>query len=115
MAKWQCVKNCGACCYLNPEERPYLQEFLTPEQLELYYSLIGTDGWCIHFDHPTRQCKIYNDRPYFCRVEASVFWELYGVLPEELDEFAIECCYEHIIDIYGENSPEYQQFYQAIQ
>ncbi|NJN49534.1 MAG: YkgJ family cysteine cluster protein, partial [Alkalinema sp. RL_2_19] len=24
MATWQCVKNCGACCNLNPAERPEL-------------------------------------------------------------------------------------------
>jgi Fe-S-cluster containining protein len=114
MAKWQCIKNCGACCYLNPEERPGLEYFLTPEEMKFYLSLVGTDGWCIHYDRERRECKIYPDRPYFCRVEPEVFLKLYDVPPAELSDFAIECCREHIADIYGINSPEFDRFEQAI-
>jgi len=27
------------------------------------------DGWCKHFDHNTRSCGIYEERPEFCRVK----------------------------------------------
>lgn len=114
MAQWQCVKNCGACCYLNPVARPSLEYFLTPEEMAFYLTLVGEDGWCIHYDQSKRECTIYADRPFFCRVEAEVFLALYGVPPEELNEFAIECCREHITDMYGTDSPESQRFEAAI-
>lgn len=114
MATWQCVRDCGACCYLAPEERPALEEYLNPEEIDLYLSLVGPDGWCIHFNHLTRECKIYADRPRFCRVQGDVFEELYDVAPEDLDEFAIECCQEHIEDLYGPQSLELLRFNRAV-
>lgn len=81
-----------------------------------YRSLIGPDGWCIHFDKGTRTCSIYNgedlggqnlleylflntyepllfifslaDRPYFCRVEPNVFESLYGVSKKKFNKEA---------------------------
>lgn len=110
MATWRCVKQCGACCYLDPTERPDLDEYLSPEELEHYLSLVGEDGWCINFNPITRECGIYPDRPRFCRVQPEVFQELYGVDPAELDEFAIDCCREHIEDLYGDRSIELLRF-----
>ncbi len=110
MATWHCVKQCGACCYLNPTERPDLEEYLSSEELTLYFSLVGEDGWCINFDHETRECRIYTDRPRFCRVEPDIFGDLYGIEPEELTDFAIECCQEHIGDLYGDRSLEMLRF-----
>ncbi|MGE5655927.1 MAG: YkgJ family cysteine cluster protein [Actinomycetota bacterium] len=110
MATWQCVKQCGACCYLDPTERPDLHEYLSPEELALYMSLIGEDGWCINFDHEARQCQIYADRPRFCRVQPDIFAEMYGVEPEELNDFAIDCCQQHIEDLYGDRSLEMLRF-----
>jgi len=40
MANWKCIKNCGACCQLNPDERPDLEEYLTPAQLSQYLSMV---------------------------------------------------------------------------
>lgn len=114
MATWQCVKSCGACCFLEPGERPDLDEYLTPAQLELYLSLVGEDGWCIHYNQGDRTCTIYNDRPDFCRVTTATFTAMFDIAPEELNEFAIDCCQEHIDDIYGEDSPEMQRFDQAV-
>jgi hypothetical protein len=31
--------------------------------------MVGADGWCIHFDTGGRRCRIYHQRPDFCRVE----------------------------------------------
>ncbi|MGD1901182.1 MAG: YkgJ family cysteine cluster protein [Geitlerinemataceae cyanobacterium] len=114
MAKWQCVKNCGACCYLDPSERPDLGEYLTPEELARYLSMVADDGWCTNYDRQARECRIYDDRPTFCRVEVGEFERRYGVDPEDIDEFAIDCCQEHIQDIYGDRSLELLRFNQAI-
>lgn len=114
MATWCCVKQCGACCYLQPSERPDLEEYLSPEELELYLSMVGEGGWCVNFDHITRECRIYADRPRFCRVEADVFEEMFGIEESELNDFAIDCCREHIEDIYGSRSLEMLRFDGAV-
>ena len=66
---WQCISGCGACCRLDPEERGEAIEALDADQRELYLSMVGPDGWCIHFDTGGRRCRIYEQRPDFCRVE----------------------------------------------
>jgi hypothetical protein len=114
MATWQCVNGCGACCYLAPQERPDLAEYLTPAQLTLYLELVGADGWCVHYDKTQRICTIYADRPDFCRVTPTTFKTMFGVNAEELNEFAIDCCQEHIRDIYGDQSTEMKRFKQAV-
>ncbi|AFY74325.1 putative Fe-S oxidoreductase [Synechococcus sp. PCC 7502] len=114
MATWQCIQNCGACCHLDPSDRPDLAEYLTPIQLEQYLSMVGIDGWCINFDQVTRACKIYADRPRFCRVESEIFSEMFGITAEELNDFAIDCCREQIMDRYGDYSLESIRFEQAI-
>jgi uncharacterized protein len=115
MATWCCVKQCGACCHLEPADRPDLDSYLSPADLQLYRSLIGEDGWCINFDQSTRECLIYQDRPRFCRVEASVFEEMYGISPEDLNDFAIECCQQQIDGVYGNDSQEKQRFKEAVE
>ncbi len=114
MSTWQCIKNCGACCHLDPSDRPDLAEYLTPDQLKQYLSMVGSDGWCINFDQITRACKIYNDRPRFCRVEPEIFKELFEIEPAEVNDFAIDCCREQISDRFGEYSLEQIRFEQAI-
>jgi uncharacterized protein len=110
MATWQCVKQCGACCNLDPADRPDLDQYLTPEEIQLYLSLVGEGGWCIHFDSMTRECKIYADRPRFCRVEPDVFQDLYGIDLEDLNDFAIDCCQQQIEGVYGDRSLEMLRF-----
>ncbi|GAB4134083.1 MAG: YkgJ family cysteine cluster protein [Cyanobacteria bacterium J069] len=114
MATWCCVKQCGACCNLNPADRPDLEEYLSPLELEEYLSLVGPDGWCIHFDADSRECTIYANRPRFCRVEAEVFQDLFGVEPEELNDFAIDCCRQQIEGVYGDRSLEMLRFDRAV-
>ncbi len=114
MAAWQCVKFCGACCYLAPTERPDLEDYLTPEQLALYLCLVGPEGWCIHYDDQQRICTIYDQRPDFCRVTPATFKAMFDIEPEDLDGFATECCQEHISDLYGEDSSELDRFNQAV-
>jgi uncharacterized protein len=114
MATWQCVKQCGACCNLNPQDRPDLEDYLSREQLAIYLSMVGEDGWCINLDRQTRECQIYPDRPSFCRVQADTFVAMFGIEPEDLNDFAIECCQQQIEGVYGDRSPEMTRFQQAI-
>jgi hypothetical protein len=88
--------------------------YLSAEELALYLSLVEEDGWCTHYDRTNRQCTIYEDRPGFCRVDAREYEQRYDIAPEDLDEFAIECCREHIADIYGDRSLEMIRFDGAV-
>ncbi|MFE1747964.1 YkgJ family cysteine cluster protein [Coleofasciculus sp. H7-2] len=114
MPTWRCVKQCGACCHLDPADRPDLDKYLAPEELQLYLSMVGEGGWCVNFDRDTRECQIYQDRPRFCRVQADVFEELYAIEPEELNDFAVECCREQIEGVYGDRSLEMIRFNQEV-
>lgn len=114
MGIWQCVEGCGACCHLDPSDRPDLEDYLSPEELTQYLSLVGEGGWCINFDHTTRKCRIYEDRPRFCRVTPETFEEMYGVEREEFNDFAIECCQQQIAGVYGEDSPEMKDYNRAV-
>ncbi|NJR50084.1 MAG: YkgJ family cysteine cluster protein [Leptolyngbyaceae cyanobacterium CSU_1_3] len=114
MATWICVKQCGACCHLDPTDRPDLPDYLSAPELNLYLSMVGADGWCIHYDPEQRECRIYEKRPRFCRVEAASFQEMYGIEPEELNDFAIDCCHQQIEGVYGDRSLEMLRFDGAI-
>lgn len=114
MPTWRCVQHCGACCHLDPTDRPDLAIYLSPEELALYLSMVGEDGWCINFDQSSRQCQIYSERPRFCRVQTEVFQDLYGIEPEEINDFAIDCCRQQIEGVYGDRSLEMIRFDQEI-
>ena len=49
---WACIRGCGACCYLAPEERDL--DCMTAEDRDLYISMAGKDGK-LSFDHPEVQ------------------------------------------------------------
>ena len=51
--------------------------------MDLYTSMIGTDDWCIHFDKENRQCKVYEDRPQFCKVDKKSYKKMFDVEPED--------------------------------
>eukprot|EP00624_Nannochloropsis_granulata_P007849 evm.model.NODE_9859_length_36964_cov_30.200871.3 len=113
--KWACIANCGACCYLAPSERPYLMDYFDdPEDLAMYNSMTGDDGWCMHYDKKARACTVFEDRPWFCRVEGETFGKMYGVTPPEMDKFCTSCCREQIADVYGTVSTEMTTFNLAI-
>ncbi|CAE6085632.1 unnamed protein product [Arabidopsis arenosa] len=113
---WQCVEGCGACCkiakdfaFATPDEI-----FDNPDDVELYRSMIGDDGWCINYNKATRKCSIYADRPYFCRVEPEVFKSLYGIEEKKFNKEAVSCCIDTIKTIYGPDSKELDNFNRAI-
>ncbi|XP_026665812.1 uncharacterized protein LOC103721056 isoform X2 [Phoenix dactylifera] len=107
---WQCARGCGACCKLDKGPAfPAPEEIFAddPSHLQLYKSLIGPDGWCVHYHHPTRTCSIYPDRPFFCRVEPAVFRKLYGI---DERRFNREACRDTIKAVYGSGSEELKNF-----
>ncbi|VFQ61368.1 unnamed protein product [Cuscuta campestris] len=114
---WKCIENCGACCKLHKPQK----DFPSPEEIfddysdiELYKSMVGEDGWCIHFEKSTRKCSIYAERPYFCRVEPEVFETLYGIDKKKFNREACSCCIDTIKAVYGTSSEELGHFDQAI-
>ena len=112
MATWRCIKHCGACCHLDPADRPQLDNYLSPEELKLYLSMVGEDGWCTHFDQQQRNCRIYEQRPRFCRVQPHTFEQMYAVPVDKFNDFAIDCCRQQIAGVYGSRSQEMQRYNQ---
>ncbi|EYU38495.1 hypothetical protein ABFS82_12G136700 [Erythranthe guttata] len=113
---WQCIQNCGACCKLDkgPSFPSPEEVFDEPSDIELYKSLVGEDGWCIHYDKSSRKCSIYNERPYFCRVEPEIFHTLYGIDPKKFNKEACSCCVDTIKAVHGTESQELENFNNAI-
>jgi len=109
---WRCISGCGACCRLDPELRGEALQALSPDQQLLYRSMVGPDGWCIHFDTGGRRCRIYEQRPDFCRVEQLV--TLFGSEGEDPDAFAIGCCRQQIRAEEGGRGRVMRRFLRAI-
>ncbi|KAF0911912.1 hypothetical protein E2562_012739 [Oryza meyeriana var. granulata] len=119
VVRWKCAAGCGACCKLDKgPDFPTPEEIFAehPEDLKLYKSMIGTDGWCTNYDKSTRTCNIYEERPIFCRVEPKVFEEYFGVpsRPSTFDREACSACVDTIKMVYGEDSAELTNFKRVI-
>lgn len=110
MSEWRCIKSCGACCNLEPSDRPDLGDYLSESELALYLSMVGENGWCINYDQNSRTCQIYDDRPRFCRVKPDIFEQMYDIPLDEFEEFAIDCCHQQIEAVYGEESDEMNRY-----
>ncbi|KAH9576776.1 hypothetical protein CY35_01G181400 [Sphagnum magellanicum] len=113
---WACVKGCGACCVLDKgPDYPPVEEILTdPDEVALFRSMVGADGWCIHYDKPSRSCTIHNERPRFCRVEPETFKDLYGIEEKDMDKAACGFCQDQIRSVYGGRSKELKTFQRVI-
>lgn len=116
---WQCISGCGACCRLDPAERGEALEALSAEERTQYLAMVGPDGWCIHFDTGGRRCRIYEERPSFCRVENLI--TLFGAQDDEPDAepldgdaLAIACCKQQIRSEFGGRGRVMRRFLQAI-
>jgi len=109
---WRCISGCGSCCRLDPGERNEALEALSPEQQEQYLAMVGADGWCIHYDTGSSSCRIYEERPLFCRVENLA--KLFQVPDEEANDFAIACCRQQIRCEHGGRGMVMKRFEQAI-
>lgn len=110
--QWRCISGCGSCCRLDPGERNEALDALDEEQQQLYLSMVGPDGWCIHFDTGSSTCRIYDERPVFCRVENLA--QLFDVPSEEANDFAIACCRQQIRCEHGGRGIVMKRFEQAI-
>ncbi|MFM7239860.1 MAG: YkgJ family cysteine cluster protein [Cyanobium sp.] len=119
--QWQCIAGCGACCRLDPELRQDALAALSPEQRQTYVDMVGVDGWCIHYDTGGRRCRIYNQRPDFCRVAnllALFAPELAPAAPAGWNPaahgLAIACCRQQIRSEYGGRGRVMRRFERAI-
>ncbi len=74
--------------------------------------MVGSDGWCRHYDKSKRICKIYETRPDFCRVDS--INSIFDVPNDKLNDFAINCCKQQIRFIYGGKSKELKSFNRQI-
>ena len=108
---WHCIHQCGACCRLCPEERGEALAALSESQRTKYLSMVGDDGWCIHYDSGGQRCTIYSDRPDFCRV--SELGALFDVPTDDIDSFAIACCRQQIRATHGGRSGVMRRFNRA--
>jgi len=88
-------KQCGACCHLDPGERPDLDEYLLPDELgELYLSMVGEgDGVLI-----TTTLLMEYPNPSLLSSGITGFWGYVRHLPWELNDFAIDCCRQQIYE-----------------
>nr|BAJ86900.1 predicted protein [Hordeum vulgare subsp. vulgare]BAJ90227.1 predicted protein [Hordeum vulgare subsp. vulgare] len=117
VVRWRCATGCGACCKLDKgPEFPTPDEVFAdyPDHLQLYKSMIGPDGWCTNYDKSNRTCNIYQDRPFFCRVEPKVFEDFFGVPRNKFDREACSACVDNIKMVYGQDSPELGNFKRVI-
>lgn len=110
--KWQCISGCGACCRLDPSLRSEALEALDQEQRATYLAMVGPDGWCRHFDTGSRRCRIYEDRPDFCRVDNLM--RLFGAEGDEADALAIQCCLQQIRSEEGGRGRVMRRFQRAL-
>ena len=99
---WHCINQCGACCRLDPMERIDSLELLSEDQLDKYMSMVGADGWCIHYDKSSKRCNIYSNRPSFCKV--ANLDKTFKIKQNDLNDFAISCCKQQIRFVYGGRS-----------
>jgi len=115
--RWQCIAGCGACCRLDPAQRPEALEALSPEQRQTYLAMVGQDGWCIHYDSGGRRCRIYAERPEFCQVANLI--QLFATTSDasptasDGDALAMACCLQQIRSEYGGRSRVMKRFQRA--
>jgi Fe-S-cluster containining protein len=117
--RWQCITGCGACCRLDPAQRPEALDALSPDQRHIYLAMVGDDGWCIHYDSGAQRCRIYSERPDFCQVANLI--KLFGGRQHsdtgdgsEGDRLAIDCCLQQIRSEYGGRSRVMKRFLRAL-
>jgi len=109
---WRCISACGSCCRLDPRLRPEALAALDPGQRRTYLAMVGPDGWCVHFDTGGRRCRIYEERPDFCRV--STLMSLFGAEGDDAEALAISCCKQQIRSEVGGRGRVMRRFLRAL-
>jgi len=81
--------------------------------------MVGSDGWCVHYDTGGQRCRIYANRPDFCRIDALV--DLFGAPqpgdaaePCDGNALAIACCRQQIRCESGGRGRVMRRFLKAI-
>ena len=112
MKSWTCIDKCGACCKFDLNERLDTVAKLSLKDIAEIKLMTNKDGWCKYLDQKNKKCKIYKNRPHFCRVEkfSMKFKEYY----KKGDEFLINCCKENIRSIYGKDSWQMKNYKKEI-
>lgn len=72
------------------------------KDVALYNTMVGADGWCVNLDQTSKQCKIFDDRPWFCNIE-KMATSNFNVAPDDVPQFANDCCQYHIDLVYGDD------------
>lgn len=110
--RWHCISHCGACCRLDPSERSEALAALGATQKQRYLAMVGADGWCIHYDTGGQRCRIYSERPDFCRVASLM--KLFGADGDDFDGLAIGCCKQQIRSESGGRGRVMKRFLRSI-
>ena len=108
MKSWKCIEKCGACCKFDLHNRDEIFKILSKDDIEQIKSMTAKDGWCKNLDRKNMRCLIYDERPYFCRVD--IFSRNFKKYKKQGDKFLINCCKQHISDVYGKNSEIMSQY-----
>ena len=112
MKSWTCIEDCGACCKFDLEDREYIYNLLSKNDIKLIKSMTDKEGWCKNLDKKNKKCLIYEERPYFCRVDT--FSKNFKEYHKKGDSFLINCCKDHIGTIYGQKSSKMKEFKKSI-
>lgn len=110
--RWRCIQGCGACCRLDPSLRQEAIELLDDQQRQVYLSMVGADGWCIHYDTGGQRCRVYANRPDFCRV--ANLMERLGVAGAGANDLAISFCQQQIRSETGGRGKVMRRFLRAL-
>jgi uncharacterized protein len=90
----RCLR-CGVCCtetemllskqdILRLEKKGFLVESFVRFDDEGYAILRNRDGYCVFYNVKQRQCDIYADRPYGCRVYPVILDEDKGIVADHI-------------------------------
>ena len=82
-ADWSGCNACGKCC-----RNINNIKIIAPE----YSFMVMDDGCCKFFDRSTNLCKIYTERPYFCKGKEVKDLYFSHLTDEEFERLSIEAC-----------------------
>ena len=112
MRSWTCIEIFGAFFKFDLNEKTYLADKLSKEDISLINSMTDKNDWCKNLERENKKCLIYETRSHFCRVnEFSI--ALKGYLKFG-DLFLIDCCKQNISTNYGYRSKEMKNFKMAV-
>ena len=90
----ECLE-CGYCCLETEmllskkdidrlEKKGFKTKYFSRQNNEGYIVLKNRKGHCIFFDPEQKKCKIYEDRPFGCRLYPIIFDDMKGIIADTL-------------------------------